>query len=263
MTNLLPELRHACGGLSQRQLAREAGVHHSSIAYYEAGERSLTTETMEKISNVLGQKLTAAYVAGLFDRHSSWTILKLEPNPEKFTTIRNGRKTNTGPINLPSYNARVRFTTNDVLIANVLKAFFGAGFVHDRNKGKGNPYFTLFAANQKASIVAEMLLPYLVVKRKVALDVIEMTRILARRPGQTKDIIVTTLSTGKIRRFSTKEEFAKHFDILPQSVSNAIITGTAKQGKLLGYEVHTELRPTAGKDLEKLEAIYQRNRKKK
>ena len=46
-------------GMSLRELARRAGTSHSAIAAYEAGRRSPTTATLDRIVRAAGFKLDA------------------------------------------------------------------------------------------------------------------------------------------------------------------------------------------------------------
>ncbi len=55
MTIDRPELKRLreMAGLSQRQLAKEAGISHSEVAYIENGERNPREGTVKKLADAL------------------------------------------------------------------------------------------------------------------------------------------------------------------------------------------------------------------
>ena len=62
--NLVRQLRlQTC--ITQQELADTAGTSQSTIAAYEAGTKSPTLRTIEKLANSLGQEMTATYMPRL------------------------------------------------------------------------------------------------------------------------------------------------------------------------------------------------------
>lgn len=209
--NILSELRETTK-TPRRVLADVAGVSYIELHRHEQGKVELSVETMEKISVVLASKLSAAYIAGLFDRMSSWSIAKVLPNKK------HRKKTgNTGPINFPVYSARIRFITKHRLLAEVFKKFFGVGFIHPLHN-----QWNFFAANRKAKEVAEKLLPYLILKRDAALDIIETVDILESRPGQGKAILAVNLKYSTVKLYQSTREAASALGIAPPNITDCL-----------------------------------------
>lgn len=169
----------AVGGFSGRQLQEETGLKDFKDIDI------LPEEDFDKLSRAIASRIQIAYVAGLFDRHSSWSILKLMPNREKNQgTTSTGR--NRGPINLPSYSIRIRFMTKHKLLAEVLEKVLGEGFTTYHKSSKA---YCLFLTSRKARRVIDKLLPYLVLKRQEALLLQEASSILESNPGMGKAVI--------------------------------------------------------------------------
>lgn len=257
--NILTNLREASGGMSRHALAKEAGLHHSVVNRFESGEGNLSAESMEKIAKVISSKLQLAYIAGLFDRASSWNIIKINPDPKKYKK----KSGNTGPINYPVYSARIRFTTKHKLLSKVLESFFGEGFTVKVSK-KGR--YVFFAANRKAKIIAELLLPYLVLKRAEALKIIELVTILENSKARGKNgkkVIATYLPSFKVRVFNGITDASRSLNIPVWSISNCC-RGNQHTTKNNTY-TFSYLDEVVDKDmshLEILERIYQEMRKR-
>lgn len=240
MSHLLEDLMQTTG-TSRSELARKSGVAIKDLT-------DPTQEVEDKIANVLASRLTASYVAGLFDRSSSWNIIKVLPNRVKHTRS-NGK--NSGPINIPNYSVRIRFNTASRLLAKVLESFFGAGFVVPRNTGG----FELFASNKKSKVVIEKLLPYLVVKRKKALDFLTVLSILEAKPNQRINIGVTYLANGSMRVFRGLKEASKALKVDTHTIQSHIKSKEPLNGNLITKEEFA-IQDHMGE----LEKIYLRNR---
>lgn len=249
MTNYLTELRTVTN-LSQRHIAKEVGVHHSTIQRFEKGERELPTEVLEQVSKVIAQKLSTVYVAGLFDRSSCLSIVKVLPNRKKYTKADGN---NTGPINFPVYSVRVRFRTSSKLLATVLEQFFGSGFVY-HSCGDG---WTLVCAHKKSRIVLETLLPYLIVKRTRAVDLLKVLDILDTKPRMRTPLQITNLESGYSRVLPSAVEVAK---VLKRTVSTVMYCVHGRTHSCAGHSI--EQIPVNTDSIIELENLYIRNRVK-
>jgi transcriptional regulator with XRE-family HTH domain len=75
-------LTHArrCAGLSQRALARAAGVPHSTVARIELGRLSPRTDTLERLLRAAGHSLASEPALGSgVDRSQIRQLLRLTP----------------------------------------------------------------------------------------------------------------------------------------------------------------------------------------
>ena len=212
---MLADLREA-GGLTKDELVKVSGIPKYRINKYENGHEIRREDDLERISRVIADRLQIAYIAGLFDRVSSWTIVKVLPNPSKYKGKSGGM--NTGPINNPVYSARVRFTTKHKILASVIEAKFGVGFV---TYSKLLDSYCFFAANRKALEVAETLLPYLTLKRRQAELIIELTSLLQTNSKQGKtgrEIVGVYIPSGRTTVFKDFEEVEERLHISRHSV---------------------------------------------
>lgn len=236
--NLLKELR-AVTNTSQRELARIAGTSRTTVYDYETNQRPIPEVTAEKIAKAISSRLTAAYIAGLFDAKGILTIIRVAPNREKFGR-KQGKRSNTGPVTTPNYSVRVRLITDSSLLANVLKQFFGAGFVSKRSETQ----YEFFAASKKAAKVLNVLIPYLVIKRERAQMLLDMQEIMETRP-----IRMSRDSTTQV--FRSVPEASRSLSIPPSDIHTAI----RHKHKTNGYTVEKLYSSADRKEV--MESLYQ------
>jgi transcriptional regulator with XRE-family HTH domain len=164
--SILKALRES-SGISQRELAKEAGVSRTAIYDTEQGKRDLPADVMDKISAVIAEKIELSYVAGLFDRRSRISILKVHP-PKVRTQSRSSVS--------PHYIARVEFSSVHPLLLEVIQKVFKCGtFYHSPKKNPVTHGFMAWSFN--AEQVLTQLLPYIKLKRPQIQKILELRAI--------------------------------------------------------------------------------------
>jgi hypothetical protein len=218
MVSILTNLRLAASEMTIDELSRQAGVDTKSIRVYEDSDAGLSEEDLDKISKVLSTRLKIAYIAGLFDRRSSWTVLRLRPAARFLKDDGN----NTGPVNFTNYSSRIRFVTKHKLLAEVLEAYFGAGFV-SRSECHGCTRYEFFVTNRRAQEVAEKLLPHLILKKQQAEIIIKVSEIMRSANRNSKAVVATNIKYGTSYIYPSTLEASKTLHIPLNRISSCLI----------------------------------------
>ncbi len=164
-TNVLKGLREAAG-LSQRDLAKEVGISRTKV-YDLENKKDLTVQEAELFSESLAKTIDLAYVSGLFDRASIFSITRIAPGK-----LHDHQKS-------PAYVASIRFSSNHKILVDILKQVFGVGKVCPQKQTDSKIRWIYYAHNKNVDTVLEKLIPYLRLKREKALVLKEFRSFLA------------------------------------------------------------------------------------
>ena len=157
-TNLLKSLREAAN-LSQQELATRTGLSRTKV-YNLENRDLLNQDETDLFSKVLAETIDLSYVAGLFDRASSFLIIKVARG-----------KIHEHQLS-PTYIASISFTTNQKLLADTLREVFGVGevcSVTQYGAQAGKSRWNYYARSHSVDIILEKMIPYLRLKRKKAI----------------------------------------------------------------------------------------------
>lgn len=151
-------------GLSQSEFSKLSGVSKSYISEVETGKNNPSDVILDKFSNTLAQYVDTSYVAGLFDRKSSMSILRVKKQDKK-------DKYGGGWVLGDGYIARIEFNTIHKVIINILQKVFDCGTYYRTNVGES---YRFMAWSDNAEKVLTKLYPYLKVKRRHAEILLEL-----------------------------------------------------------------------------------------
>lgn len=174
--NILTSIRETIG-LSRGELAKLSGVPRSTLYDIETFNREVPEKHVDSLAKVLAEHTNIAYVAGLFDRSSSWLITRLKVG---FTNTAKSEH----------YLSRIHFCTKHKILAETIKSIMGVGevcWIKDY-KNKNNGHWLYYAHCKSAAVVAEKLLPYLIIKKGKAETLIEFQEL---RMGVKKERFLT------------------------------------------------------------------------
>lgn len=167
--------------LSQSGLSKLSGVSRSFISEIESDKAGFSEETFDKLSSALVKFVDLSYVAGMYDRKSSISILKVHKREEK-------TKDGGGWVLSDGYIARVEFTTKHELLAKFLSRMFDFGTVTKSKYKYGNNEYTRYSYmcwSKNAERLLTELLPYLKLKKKQAELILELRALQGERKGRS------------------------------------------------------------------------------
>jgi transcriptional regulator with XRE-family HTH domain len=215
MSELLKSVRLA-SNLSQNKLGKMSGVSNNYISEIEAGKYNPSSDVLDKLSGTLSQFIDLSYVAGLYDRKSSITILRVKQISSKEKT---SGKWHGGWSQGYGYLARVEFRSKHKFLVELIQKVFGCGSItHTKySKDPEKTCWTFMAWSDNAEQVLDKIYPYIKLKRQQC-DLIFKLRELqknnksfrmhltTRKLGQKTTNIVQDLNNG----LSFEEVAKKH-----------------------------------------------------
>jgi len=232
-TNLLKSLRESAG-LSQRDLATAVGISRTKVFNLEQ-KSSLGENEVDLFSKALAKTIDLSYVAGLFDRASTFSITRIAPG--KIHALQKST----------AYIARIQFSSNHKLLVDILMSVFGTGKVCPQKYNNGTTRWIYYSHNQSVDVVLEMLIPYLKLKREKALVLQEFRQFLETSRDEYRAAATSigsfvlpeqqALPLGD-RRLLSRRAFGEKYRL-----SNGAVDSMLADVRLKGYKIYSKRFP--------------------